>query len=53
MQYDPRYDLLFLKYKVDKLETKLNKAIEIIIRLEEIIINEQCSERNQKECNSK
>lgn len=48
MQYDPRPDLIFLKEKVDNLETKLNKTIEIIIRLEEII-NEQFSKKDSKE----
>ena len=53
MQYDPRPDLIFLKDKVDKLERKLNKAIKIMIRLEEIIINEQCSEESKGKRKSK
>ena len=52
MQYDPRPDLIFLKEKVDNLETKLNKTIEILIQLEEIIINEQSSKTDQRKCGS-
>lgn len=44
--YDPRPDLLFLKEKVDNLETKLNKTLEILIKLEEIIINEFENQKN-------
>lgn len=51
MQYDPRPDLLFLKEKVDNLETKLNKTIEIIIQLEEIIY-EQFGKQDQRKCGS-
>lgn len=51
MQYDPRPDLIFLKEKVDNLEAKLNKTIEIIIQLEEII-NEQFGKKDSKECRS-
>ena len=52
MQYDPRPDLLFLKEKVDNLEIRLNKIIEIVIRLEEIMY-EQFSKKDSKECRSK
>ena len=50
MQYDPRSDLLYLKDRIDNLEVKLNKTIEIIIKLEEIIINEQFGKEDSKEC---
>ena len=49
MQYDPRSDLLYLKDRIDNLEVKLNKTIEIIIKLEEIIY-EQFSKEDSKEC---
>ncbi len=52
MQYDPRSDLLYLKDRIDTLENKLNKTIEILIQLEEIIINEQSSKTNQRKCGS-
>lgn len=51
MQYDPRPDLLFLKEKVDNLEIRLNKIIEIVIRLEEIIY-EQFGKKDSKKCRS-
>lgn len=51
MQYDPRPDLIFLKEKVDNLENRLNKTIEIIIQLEEII-NEQFGKKDSKKCRS-
>ncbi len=51
MQYDPRPDLIFLKEKVDNLEEKLNKTLEIIIKLEEIIY-EQFGKEDSKECRS-
>ena len=52
MQYDPRPDLLFLKDKVDDLENKLNKTLEIMIKLEEII-REQCSKKDTEKSVSK
>lgn len=52
MQYDPRSDLLYLKDRIDALENKLNKTIEIIIQLEEIIINEFKNQQDQRKCGS-
>lgn len=51
MQYDPRPDLLFLKEEVDNLEIRLNKIIEIVIRLEEIMY-EQFGKKDSKKCGS-
>lgn len=49
MQYDPRPDLIFLKKKLDNLENRLNKTIEIVIRLEEIMY-EQFGKKDPKKC---
>lgn len=55
MQYDPRPDLIFLKEKVDNLETKLSKCTELLLQALEIIKemnDEQSSKTNQRKCGS-